>query len=85
MTAIAEHLDRKLKTMPPAVAASVEKLVLDVISVVEASPPPPAQDHEAAIKAHQEHWKRVDAMTKELDWSGFERPDQGVEEVREDW
>ena len=86
MTAIAEHLDRKLKTMPPAAAASVEKLVLDVLNVMEeASAKPDAKDREAAIRAHQEHWKMVDAMTRELDWSGFERPDQGVEEIREDW
>ena len=85
MTAIAEHLDRKLKTMPPAAAASVEKLVLDVLSVMDAAPTQaPAKDRESAIRAHQDHWKKVDAMTKELDWSHFERPDQGVEETRED-
>ena len=85
MTAIAEHLDRKLKTMPPAAAASVEKLVLDVLSIVEASPPPAAPDREAAIKAHQEHIGRCIDAAAELDWSDFKRPDQGVEEVREDW
>jgi hypothetical protein len=92
MTAIAEHLDRKLKAMPPAAAASVEKLVWDLLSVVELAPMSPhaqqisaAQDREAAVKAHQEHWKKVDAMTKELDWSEFERPPQGEFEVREDW
>ena len=85
MTAIAEHLDRKLKSMPAATAASVEKLVMDVLNVVETAPPAPAKDREAAIKAHQEHIRRCIDSASELDWSDFERPDQGVEEVREDW
>ncbi|MFZ4765855.1 MAG: hypothetical protein ACOYMN_12965 [Roseimicrobium sp.] len=83
MTAIAEHLDRRLKTLPPAAAASVEKLVWDVLSVVDAEPP--ALDHEAAVKAHREHIAKCLDMASELDWSDFERPDQGVEEIREDW
>lgn len=84
MTAIAERLDRKLKSLPPARAASVEKLVTDVLEVVD-SVPATSADRATAIAAHREHIERCTAMAAELDWSDFERPDQGVEEVREDW
>ena len=84
MTAIAERLDRKLKTLPPATAASVERLVWDVLQVVDLAPEPVA-DRAARIVAHREHIKKCIDMAAELDWSGFERPDQGVSETREDW
>ena len=84
MTAIAEQLDRRLKAMPPAKAASVSKLVHDLLEVVDAIPDGPT-DRAAAIAAHKEHWRKMDAMLAELDWSDFERPDQGVSEIREDW
>ena len=77
MIAIAERLDRKLKSLPPARAASVEKLVNDVLEVVD-SVPVTSADRAAAIEAHQEHWRKMDAMLDKLDWSDFERPDQGV-------
>lgn len=84
MTAIAARLDQKLKTLSPARAASVEKLVSDVLEIVENAPAPDT-DRAAAIEAHREHWRKMDSLLDELDWSDFERPDQGVEEVREDW
>lgn len=86
MTAIAEHLDRTLQSLPAAAAASVEKLVWDVISVVELQPqtPPTARGQSTARQEHQAHWRKVDAMLDELDWSGFERPPQGESEMRED-
>ena len=84
MTAIAARLDQKLKTLSPARAASVEKLVSDVLEFVD-STPASAASHEAAIEAHREHWRKVDSFLDETDWSDFERPNQGVEEVREDW
>ncbi|MDP1587462.1 MAG: hypothetical protein Q8M07_06970 [Prosthecobacter sp.] len=87
MTAVAAQLDRMLEKLPAAAAASVERLVWDVLNVVELQPqtPRPASDHEADILAHQAHWQKVDAMLDELDWSDFERPPQGESEVREDW
>lgn len=84
MTAIAERLDQKLKTLPLATAASVERLVLDVLQIVD-QVPAPAADRAARIEAHQEHIKKCIDMASELDWSDFERPDQGVSETREDW
>jgi hypothetical protein len=84
MTAIAHRLDRKLHTLPPNRAASVEKLVADVLDFVDVSPQSDAERAEA-IEAHRAHWRRMDAMLEELDWSDFERPDQGVEETREDF
>jgi len=86
MTAIAEQLDRRLKAMAPERAATVSKLVHDLLEVVDASPGPTASaDREAAIAAHREHWQKMDAMLSEVDWSDFERPDQGVSKIREDW
>lgn len=84
MTAIAEQLDRRLKAMPPAKAASVSKLVHDLLEVVDAAPDLPA-DREAAIAAHRAHIAKCVDAAATLDWSDFERPDQGVSEIREDW
>ena len=84
MTAIAHRLDRKLKTLPPSRAASVEKLVADVLDLVDVSPQSDAEQAEA-IEAHRAHVDKCLALAAELDWSDFERPDQGVEETREEW
>ena len=84
MTAIAARLDQKLKTLSPARAASVEKMVNDVLEFVDATPASDA-DRAAAIEAHRQHIDKCLALAGELDWSEFERPDQGVEEIREDW
>lgn len=86
MTAIAEQLDRRLKAMPADKAASVSKLVLDLLEVVEGeSESVPALDREAAIAAHRLHIEKVLDAASELDWSDFKRPDQGISETREDW
>jgi len=86
MTAIAEQLDRRLKAMAPERAATVSKLVHDLLEVVDSSPAPPTSaDREAAIAAHREHIQDCLNAAAELDWSDFERPDQGVSEIREDW
>ena len=86
MTAIAEQLDRRLKAMPPDRAASVSKLVHDLLEVVDApSAVPTETDREAAIAAHRAHIAKCLDAAAELDWSDFERPDQGVSEIREDW
>jgi len=87
MTAIAEHLDRTLQILPAATAASVEKLVWDVISDVELQPQANASDERAEPRRPARvsgTLGKVDAMLDELDWSGFERPQQGESEVRED-
>lgn len=87
MTAVAEHLNRTLQSLPPGAAASVERLVWDVISVVELQPPysQPDSDREAAIRAHQAHIDKCLEKSAALDWSDFERPPQGENQVREDW
>lgn len=86
MTAIAEQLDRRLKAMAPERAATVSKLVHDLLEVVDAFPAPPASaDREAAIAAHREHIHDCLKAAAKLDWSDFERPDQGVSEIREEW
>ena len=84
MTAIANRLDRKLKSLSPARAASVVRLVEDVLAVVDAAPTTEA-DRAEAIEEHRKHIAKCLDMASKLDWSDFERPDQGVEEVREEW
>lgn len=84
MTAIAERLDEVMRRLPPARATTVEKLVRDVIAVVEETPGLEAA-REARIQAHREHIAQCRAGADALDWSGFERPPQGEYEVREEW
>jgi hypothetical protein len=86
MNGIGRELERKLKTLRPGMAASVEKLVRDVMELADAEAEESAHDPgEAAIAAHREHWRRMDALFAELDWSEFERPPQGKFEKREEW
>lgn len=84
MSVIAERLDQKLKSLPPAKAASVERLVWDVLEVVDIEPAAPA-DRVADVQEHEAHVDRCLEMAAGLDWSDFERPEQGVSEKREDW
>ena len=69
--------------MPPAKAASVERLVWDVLQVVDSEPAAPAS-RVADVHAHEAHVARCLEMASGLDWSDFERPEQGVSEKRED-
>lgn len=87
MTAIAEKLDEVMRRLPPAAATSVEKLVRDVIEVVESAPSAETEREarDARIKAHREHISRCLEEASSLDWSDFERPPQGESEVREQW
>jgi hypothetical protein len=85
MTAIAKQLDQTLSSLPAATAASVERLVWDVINVVKPRSDAPGTDRDAAVRAHQAHIARCLDSSAGLDWSDFERPPQGVEEIREDW
>jgi hypothetical protein len=75
MTAIAAELDRKLKSLDPETAASVEQIVRDVLQMAEKK-----QNGLAAWPAG--FWERIRA-----DWGTepFERPPQGEFEKREDW
>jgi hypothetical protein len=84
MTAIAERLDRVLRTLPPARATKVERLVDDVLAVVE-EPATEEAAREARIAAHREHVARCLESASNMDWSDFERPPQGDYEKREDW
>lgn len=89
MTAIALELDRQLKRLSPERAASVAKVVRDVLDLVEAEAGPVAENEEAtqeaAIAAHREHIRKALDAASELDWSDFERPPQGEYEKREEW
>ena len=87
MMAVAEHLNRTLQSLPAGAAASVERLVWDVINVVELQPrySQPENDREAAIRAHHAHIDRCLEKSAAMDWSDFERPPQGTDEIREEW
>jgi hypothetical protein len=80
MTAIAIELDQKLQTFDPETAASVEKLVRDVLELAEKKEPSVTES--AAIAAHRAHIARFAGI-----WAGddFERPPQGGFEQGEDW
>jgi hypothetical protein len=84
MSVIALRLDQKLKSMTPAKAASVERLVWDVLQVVDFQPVAAAA-RAVEVQEHEAHVARCLEMASELDWSDFQRPEQGVSEKREDW
>jgi hypothetical protein len=80
MTAIAAELDRKLKSLDPETAASVEQIVRDVLQMAEKKSASPRSPE--AIAAHQAHIAKFAGI-----WAGddFARPPQGEFEKREDW
>jgi hypothetical protein len=84
MSAVAARLDQVIKSLPPDRAASVEKLVWDVIQVIEPLPGEDA-DRQARLASHREHIRRSVDEARTLDWSGFERPPQEELEKRQDW
>jgi len=75
MNGIAYELDEKLKTLDPDTAASVERLVRDVLTLADAqrkaSPGWPAGFFEATAGAFANE--------------PFERPPQGSFETRDQW
>jgi len=75
MTAIAAELDRKLQTLDPQTAASVEQIVRSVLAVAE-------KKKNGGTVWPPGFWERIRA-----DWGAepFERPPQGEFEKREDW
>jgi hypothetical protein len=83
MTEIAAQLDRELKVLPPEMAASVERLVRDALEMAHAVPSP-EREESSGIEAQRRHVDQCLALAAEMDWSEFERPEQGVSEVRND-
>jgi hypothetical protein len=75
MTAIAVELDQKLQTLDPETAASVERLVRDVLHLTE-------KKMVGATAWPVGFWPSIRA-----DWGTepFERPAQGELEKREEW
>jgi hypothetical protein len=80
MTAIAIELDKKLQSLDPETAASVEQLVRDALQLAERKPD--ASRNPDAIAAHRAHVAKFAGI-----WAGddFERPPQGEFEKREEW
>ena len=80
MHTIAVELDRKLQTLDPDTAASVEQIVRDALRLAEKKPAHAASPE--ALAAHQAHIAKFAGI-----WAGddFERPPQGEFEKREEW
>jgi hypothetical protein len=80
VTEIAVELDRKLRSLDPDTAASVERLVRDALRLAEGKQAS-AADGERQI-SHRTHLARFAGL-----WAGrdFERPSQGEFEEREEW
>jgi hypothetical protein len=77
MSALAMKLDQRLLSLPPDQSAALEKQVAALLQTTE-----PAPVERDANGWPVGHWERIHAL-----WGDepFERPDQGVEEIREDW
>ncbi|MCB1125502.1 MAG: hypothetical protein KDM81_03325 [Verrucomicrobiae bacterium] len=80
MTAIAVELDRKLQSLDPETAASVEQLVRDALRLAEKKPA--AACDSGRKGAHRAHLARFVGIWADDD---FERPSQGEFENREEW
>ena len=78
MSGIAAELDKKLQTLDPETAASVERLVRDALQLAEQK----SARNPQAMAEHRAHIARFAGI-----WAGddFERPPQGELEKREDW
>jgi hypothetical protein len=77
MSAIAEELDARLKTLDAKAATSLEKLVRDALELVEAQNGAAQPDRLPA-----DFFTRV---AREFGREPFERPPQGEFEKREAW
>ena len=80
MTAIAIELDQKLQSFDSETAASVERLVREVLQLVERKPA--SESDAAAIAAHRAHITRFAGSWPDDD---IARPPQGEFEKREEW
>ena len=77
MSAIAEQLDAKLKTLDAKAASSLEKLVRDALELVEAQNGGRQPEHLPA-----DFFTRI---AREFGGEHFDRPPQGEFERRETW
>jgi len=77
MSAIAEALDAKLKTLDAKAASSLEKLVRDALELVETQNGPASPTH-----LPPDFFTRI---ASEFGNGTFERPPQGESEKREAW
>ena len=76
MNAIAFELDRKLQSLDPATAASLERIVRDALELAD------QKQQGAPAESHREFIQRVRGSFGD---EPFERPPQGEFEKREDW
>ena len=77
MSAIAEQLDAKLKTLDARAASSLEKLVRDALELVEAQ--------NGAVRPDPLPPDFFTRIAREFGNEPFERPAQGEFEKREAW
>jgi hypothetical protein len=77
MSAIAEQLDAKLKTLDARAASSLEKLVRDALELVETQ--------NGAVRPDRLPPDFFAAIAREFGNEPFERPAQGEFEQRETW
>ena len=77
MSAIAEQLDAKLKTLDARAASCLEKLVRDALELVESQNGPGRPDH-----LPPDFFTRI---AREFGSEPFERPPQAEFEKREAW
>ena len=77
MSAIAEQLDAKLKTLDARAASSLEKLVRDALELVESQ--------SNAVRPDRLPADFFTRISEEFGREPFERPPQGEFEKREAW
>ena len=77
MSAIAEQLDAKLKTLDPKAASSLEKLVRDALELVETQ--------NGVVRSERLPHDFFARIALEFGSETFERPPQGDLEKREAW
>jgi len=77
MSAIAEQLDAKLKTLDARAASSLEKLVRDALELVETQ--------NGAVRPERLPLDFFARIAAEFGSEPFERPPQGEFEKREAW
>jgi len=77
MTAIAEQLDKKLKTIAAKAASSLEKLVRDAMELVDSQSGSGQGDH-----LPPDFFSRI---SEEFGHDPIERPPQGEFEKRQEW
>jgi hypothetical protein len=77
MTAIAEQLDAKLKTLDAKAASSLEKLVRDALELIETQ-----NETDRSDRLPADFFTRI---AQEFGSEPFDRPPQGEFEKREAW